>query len=127
MASSWQSGAASRARAHGSVEPVRNVLVTGAGGGIGAATVAAFVRRGDTVVAGVRDPVRATPLDGAEVVPLDVADDASVTGALAGRPAFDVVVNNAGISHSGPVETVDWQLARAQFETNYWGALRVIR
>jgi NAD(P)-dependent dehydrogenase (short-subunit alcohol dehydrogenase family) len=105
---------------------VGNVLVTGAGSGIGAATVAAFVRRGDAVVAAVRDPGRAT-VPGAEIITLDVGDDASVQRALSGRPAFDVVVNNAGISASGPVETADWELARAQFETNYWGALRVIR
>jgi len=103
------------------------VLVTGAGSGIGRATAEAFVRRGDDVVAAVRDPATAPPVAGARTVALDVRDDASVHTALAGTAAFDVVVNNAGISVSGPVETMDWERAREVFETNYWGALRVIR
>ncbi|MDA3041202.1 MAG: SDR family NAD(P)-dependent oxidoreductase, partial [Actinomycetota bacterium] len=86
-----------------------------------------FVRTGDSVVAGMRDPARSGAIDGAECVTLDVCDDASVTGALAGSGAFDVVVNNAGISLSGPVETIDTEAARLVFETNYWGALRVVR
>jgi NAD(P)-dependent dehydrogenase (short-subunit alcohol dehydrogenase family) len=105
----------------------RTVLVTGAGSGIGRATAEAFVARGDDVVAAVRDPATAAPVAGARVVSLDVADDESVRAALAGQGAFDVVVNNAGISMSGPVETIDWAVARAMFETNYWGSLRVIR
>lgn len=106
---------------------MRNVLVTGAGSGIGRATAEAFVAAGDAVVAAVRDRARSGPVPGAETVALDVTDDASVAAALDGRPAFDVVVNNAGISRSGPVETIDLDDARAQFETNYWGAVRVVR
>ena len=104
------------------------VLVTGAGNGIGRATVEAFVANGDEVVAAVRDPATArTPWPGVRVIALDVTDDAMVSAALANQEVFDVVVNNAGISFSGPVETMDWEVARQQFETNYWGALRVVR
>lgn len=106
---------------------MRRVLVTGAGSGIGWATAAAFVAAGDAVVAAVRDPQRAAAVDGAETLTLDVSSDDAVARALDGQERFDVVVNNAGVSHSGPVETIDWGLARAQFETNYWGALRVAR
>ncbi len=106
---------------------MRNVLVTGAGSGIGRATAEAFVHAGAAVVAGMRDPATSQPIAGAESITLDVSDDASVALALEGRPAFDVVVNNAGISLSGPVETIAMDLARRQFETNYWGAMRVVR
>lgn len=106
---------------------MRNVLVTGAGSGIGRATAEAFVAAGDAVVAAMRDPVRSGPVPGARTLTLDVSDDSSVSVALAGLAPFDVVVNNAGISRSGPVETIDLDDARAQFETNYWGAVRVIR
>lgn len=106
---------------------MRHVLVTGAGSGIGRATVEAFVRSGDAVVAAMRDPERSGVVEGAETVALDVCDDASVTNSLAGREPFDVVVNNAGISLSGPVETIDIEAARLVFETNYWGAVRVVR
>ncbi|MBM3685283.1 MAG: SDR family NAD(P)-dependent oxidoreductase [Actinobacteria bacterium] len=106
---------------------MRNVLITGAASGIGRATVAAFAAAGDRVVAGVRRPGSAPDVAGATVVELDVCDDDSVERAVVENGPFDVVVNNAGISRSGPVETIDWDVARAQFETNYWGALRVIR
>ncbi len=103
------------------------MLVTGAGSGIGRATAEAFVRAGDAVVAATRDPDRSGSIEGAESVALDVCDDASVARALEGRGPFDVVVNNAGISLSGPVETIEMDAARLMFETNYWGALRVVR
>ena len=85
------------------------------------------MRAGDSVVAGMRDPARSGAIEGAECVALDVCDDASVAAALTGREPFDIVINNAGISLSGPVETIDLDSARLVFETNYWGALRVVR
>jgi NAD(P)-dependent dehydrogenase (short-subunit alcohol dehydrogenase family) len=106
---------------------MRNVLITGAGSGIGRATAEAFVGLGDVVVAAQRDPARSVPIPGAESVQMDVCDDSSVEQALEGRHPFDIVVNNAGISISGPIETIDMADARAQFETNYWGSVRVIR
>ena len=106
---------------------MRRVLITGCGSGIGRATALVFVAAGDAVLATMRDPDAAEPLPGAEVVRMDVCDDDAVAAALRGRPAFDVVVNNAGIMMSGPIETLDWEVARRQFETNYWGALRVLR
>ncbi|HEU5323118.1 MAG TPA: SDR family NAD(P)-dependent oxidoreductase, partial [Methylomirabilota bacterium] len=41
----------------------------------------------------------------------------------AGR--VDVLVNNAGIGGGGPIEDVPVEFARALFETNYFGAIRV--
>jgi NAD(P)-dependent dehydrogenase (short-subunit alcohol dehydrogenase family) len=109
------------------------VLVTGAASGIGRATVEAFAAHGDTVVAAVRDASTAPVFpDGVAVVEMDVRDDEAVrrgvAAALAGAgDRLDVVVNNAGIAASGSVETIDWATARDVFETNLWGACRVIR
>ena len=62
---------------------------------------------------------------------LDVDDDASVAaavGELGNRHgAIDVLVNNAGVDHTGPVETTDLDLAREVMETNFWGPVRTIR
>ena len=109
------------------------VLITGCSSGIGLETAVAFARRGDTTYATMRDPDRATRLlaraasEGAtlEVLGLDVTDDASVRAAVRTveerHGAIDVLVNNAGIDASGPVETTPVGRARAVLETNLWG------
>ena len=115
------------------------VLITGCSTGIGLETALAFARRGDTTYASMRNPARATRLleraqaDGlaVEVITLDVCDDASVAGAItqveAEHGAIDVLVNNAGVGHDGPVETIEIDDARSVLETNFWGAVRTTR
>ncbi len=62
---------------------------------------------------------------------MDVTDDASVRGAveqvLAREGRLDIVVNNAGVAIGGAVEDTSIEEARAQFEVNFFGALRVCR
>ena len=115
------------------------VLITGCSSGIGLEAALAFARRGDTVYASMRNPGKAGALQERaaeenltlEVIELDVVDDASVADAIASiekvHGAVDVVVNNAGVGFSGSVETLDIDRARAVVETNFWGAVRVIR
>ena len=115
------------------------VLITGCSSGIGLEAALAFARRGDTVVASMRNTAKAVRLteraesEGltVDVVAMDVTDDASVAAAVAdveGRHgAIDVLVNNAGVGHSGPVETIDMDLARSLIETNMWGPVRTTR
>jgi NAD(P)-dependent dehydrogenase (short-subunit alcohol dehydrogenase family) len=65
------------------------------------------------------------------VVQLDVTDDDSVISAVRSieetHGAIDVLVNNAGIGSSGPIESIDWEKATAVYETNVWGAIRTVR
>jgi len=115
------------------------VLVTGSSTGIGLATALHFGRLGDGVYAGVRNIATATELAeaiAAEKLPvhpitLDVDDQASVTRAvgevLAQAGRVDVLVNNAGIGGGGPVEDVPVDWVKSLFETNYLGAIRMIR
>lgn len=115
------------------------VLITGCSSGIGLETAVAFAHRGDTVYASMRNPAkdgrlreRAEKEDLAiEVVTIDVTDDVSVADGVAAiedqHGAIDVVVNNAGVGFSGSAETIAIEKARAIIETNFWGAVRVIR
>jgi NAD(P)-dependent dehydrogenase (short-subunit alcohol dehydrogenase family) len=77
--------------------------VTGGARGIGAAIAAAFADDGDDVVVLDRDAPEA-PLAGASHVRANVADPASVERAFAGLERVHVLVNNAGIARSGPVD-----------------------
>ncbi len=108
------------------------VLVTGATGGIGAATVRALANRGFTVYAGTRS---ATSLfkgaTGVRLVTLDLSDPASI-GAAAKQISGEVkglraVVNNAGVIVQGPLELVPAEEWRRQFEVNTLGPATVIR
>ena len=105
--------------------------------GIGLATAIHFARLGHDVFAGVRHPATATELARAiesEKLPitpvrLDVDDAGSVKRGvgevLEGAGRVDVLVNNAGIGGGGPIEDVPVEWARALFETNYFGAIRM--
>ncbi|MGC2575935.1 MAG: SDR family oxidoreductase [Candidatus Nitrosopolaris sp.] len=68
------------------------------------------------------------PLD---VLRLDVTDDKSVKDAIniiAGKQRrIDVVVNNAGYGSTGAVEDFSIDEMKAQFETNFFGVIRVIQ
>ena len=115
------------------------VVITGCSSGFGLETALAFARRGDTTYATMRDLSKsgalleraATEDLAIELRCLDVDDELSVTAAIADvedrHGAIDVLVNNAGIDHSGPVETIDLQKARAVMETNFWGPVRTVR
>jgi short-subunit dehydrogenase len=64
-------------------------------------------------------------------LPLDVTDDQSVTGVVrevlrrSGR--INVLVNNAGVGMSGAAEESSIEQARALFETNLFGSMRMTR
>jgi len=115
------------------------VVVTGCSSGFGLETALAFGRRGDLVYATMRDIGRGEALlqqalaEGLdiEVLALDVTSDDSVTSTIkaieATHGAIDVLVNNAGITHLGAIETVDLSKAKEVFETNYWGTVRMIQ
>ncbi|MFC4119439.1 SDR family oxidoreductase [Nonomuraea zeae] len=115
---------------------MRTVLVTGCGSGFGLLTALTLARRGDRVIATVRDPhaegaqrLRRTAADEGlplQVTRLDVTEP-GVTEALEGTRAIDALVNNAGYILRGPVVTLSDDELRAQFETNVLGPVRLIR
>lgn len=107
------------------------VLITGCSSGIGAATALRLARKGHDVFATARRPETLTELAdaGCRTLALDVTDEASMTAAvdevLADAGRIDGLVNNAGYSQSGAVESLDLDDVRRQFETNVFGLLRL--
>jgi NAD(P)-dependent dehydrogenase (short-subunit alcohol dehydrogenase family) len=109
-------------------------LVTGANRGIGREAAAQLAAAGLDVVLTARDgdAGRAAAADlGVRFEQLDVARDESVRDCaqrLEGEGvAVDVLVNNAGVLHSGAILDVDDELVRDTLEVNLLGALRTAR
>jgi NAD(P)-dependent dehydrogenase (short-subunit alcohol dehydrogenase family) len=107
------------------------VLVTGCSSGIGKATALRLVRDGWTVYATARRLTDLADLAaaGARTLALDVTDEESMRAAVAAIEAAEgavgVLVNNAGYSQSGAVESVTIDRVRRQFETNVFGTVRL--
>ena len=106
-------------------------LVTGASSGIGAATALKLKALGYTVYAAARRLDRMRPLAnaGIHVMAMDMTDDSSMQAGIqkivAKSGRIDVLVNNAGYGSYGAVEDVPLSEARAQFEVNVFGAVRL--
>jgi NAD(P)-dependent dehydrogenase (short-subunit alcohol dehydrogenase family) len=109
----------------------RAALVTGCSSGIGRAAALALHRAGLPVYASAR---RLETLDelasaGLTTLALDVTDESSMQAAVerirSEHGAVGVLVSNAGYALQGPVETTPMSRARAQFDTNVFGLVRL--
>ena len=114
----------------------RNWLVTGCSTGFGRALAQLLLDRGENVVVTARRPETIAGLvAGREAhtlaLALDVTNEASIAAAAAAAierfGTIDVLVNNAGFGDMGTVEETPVEVARAMMETNYFGALAMIR
>jgi NAD(P)-dependent dehydrogenase (short-subunit alcohol dehydrogenase family) len=112
----------------------RTWFITGASRGFGREWATAALERGESVAATARDTASLDDLAdrfGDRLLPLqlDVTDrDAVQTAVATAHERFgrlDVVVNNAGYGQFGMIEEISEAEARAQFETNVFGALWV--
>lgn len=114
-------------------------IVTGSSSGIGFETSVLLARNGFHTYATVRNLDKSKSLiDIAkkdslliDVVELDVSNDKSVKDAinkvLSENKRIDVVVNNAGYALVGSFEDLSMDEIKSQFETNFFGAIRVIQ
>jgi NAD(P)-dependent dehydrogenase (short-subunit alcohol dehydrogenase family) len=104
------------------------VVVTGASAGIGRACADRLQHTGWTVVGASRRGTTGVPWHG---VVMDVDDDDSVQRGMEEiverHGAIDAVVASAGWGLAGPVEQTPIMEAKAQLETNFWGAVRVLQ
>ncbi|HXE45753.1 MAG TPA: oxidoreductase [Conexibacter sp.] len=107
------------------------VLVTGCSSGIGRATAKRLAAGGWTVYATARRPESIADLEaaGCRTLALDMTDEDSMIAAVRAieetHGAVGVLINNAGYSQSGAIETVPLEAVRRQFETNVFGLARL--
>jgi len=113
------------------------VLITGGTSGLGRATAVLLAEQGYRVFVGGRSQAKRDALQAyardrklpLQTVEMDVRDDASVQRALAEVPThagpIDVLVNSAGIGYYAVMEEIRMEHLRQQFETNFFGVVRV--
>ena len=112
-------------------------IVTGSSSGIGYATSLLLARNGFYTYASARDINKSATLESIanteglplKLIQLDVTDDSSVKSAvekiMSEKGRIDVLVNNAGYGLFGAFEDLSLEEIKAQFETNFFGVIRV--
>jgi NADP-dependent 3-hydroxy acid dehydrogenase YdfG len=111
--------------------PSKAVLITGCSSGIGHATAEVLAAKGWNVYATARRPETLSDLaaKGCKTLALDVCDEQSMRAAVdavtEAEGAVGVLINNAGYSQTGAVESVSLEQVRRQFETNVFGLIRM--
>lgn len=103
----------------------KRIFVSAAGQGIGRAAAIAMAREGADVLATDRDAAKLAGLEGIEIQPLDMLDDAAVADALRRGGPFDAVFNCAGVVHQNSALTctdAEWDLAFALNVRAMWKA-----
>jgi len=114
-------------------------LVTGSSSGIGFETALALARENYFTFASMRNTDKAGKIQeiakkenlNLEVIELDVDKEESIKSAVKKiqeqKGRIDVLVNNAGNGLFGCVEDITIQELKAQFETNFFGVVRLIQ
>jgi short-subunit dehydrogenase len=115
-------------------------LVTGSSNGIGLALVRYLLTTGDNVIATSRNPTRTPELvkeieskPNGKWIALDISwSQESITEAIGVADALfeggiSAIVNNAGFAVAGAIEDIPEEDAKAEFDTNVWGTLRVCK
>jgi NAD(P)-dependent dehydrogenase (short-subunit alcohol dehydrogenase family) len=112
------------------IEKSRPVLITGCSTGIGRATAERLAEDGWNVHATARrlDAIKELGKRGCKTAELDVTDEQSMATAVAEVEKdgpIGALINNAGYSQSGAIETIPMDSVRRQFETNVFGLMRM--
>lgn len=105
----------------------QNILITGASSGFGLIVATKLYEKGYNVIGTSRNPSKIqVPF---KILALDIADDNSIKSF--GKELFkhisqiDVLINNAGYYLSGLAEETTIEQGKQQFETNFWGTIKL--
>lgn len=106
------------------------VFITGASSGIGKSIGTYLTEKGYTVYGTSRNP-KDTESYSFSLLPLDVTKPETILSAvsevIAKEGRIDVLVNNAGMGITGPIEDTPTDEMRKVFDTNFFGAIDVIK
>ena len=107
----------------------KTILVTGASSGFGLLLANNLHQQGHTVIGTSREPEKYAGKVPFKLLRLNIDDDKSIrdfTSELFDfAPNLDVLVNNAGYMVTGIAEETPIELGRQQFETNFWGTVKL--
>ncbi|MBC3759771.1 SDR family oxidoreductase [Hyunsoonleella sp. SJ7] len=106
------------------------VLITGGSSGIGK-SIGEFLHQKGHVVFGTSRNPKNYPESLFQLLELDVKDAVSINEAVSqvikAEGRLDVLVNNAGAGITGPIEEIPDEEIKANFETNFFGPINVIK
>ncbi|MCF8076936.1 MAG: SDR family oxidoreductase [Desulfotignum sp.] len=109
----------------------KTVLITGASSGIGKCTADYLATKGYQVYGTSRHPESCPGIKNGFMIKMDVCNIASVKEAIAhivGKEGhIDVLINNAGFGIGGAIEDTSTEMAKALFDTNFFGICRVLQ
>jgi len=107
----------------------KNILVTGASSGFGLLIANVLHKRGYNVIGTSRNPEKYIDKLPFKMIALDLDSDQSIS-TLPDRlfkeiDSLDILINNAGFLVTGIAEEIPIELGKKQFETNFWGTIKV--
>lgn len=107
----------------------KNILVTGASSGFGLLVANELHRKGYNVIGTSRNPEKYASKLPFKMIALDLDSDQSIN-TFSDRvfkevSQLDALINNAGFLVNGIAEEIPIELGRKQFETNFWGTIKV--
>ncbi|MFW0717912.1 SDR family NAD(P)-dependent oxidoreductase [Pedobacter sp. N23S346] len=107
----------------------KTILITGASSGFGLMLANDLHKKGFNVIGTSREPEKYNGKIAFKLLSLDIDDDNSINSfaeqLLKETKQLDVLVNNAGFMVTGLAEETPMDVARKQFETNFWGTVKV--